>query len=286
MVGAFSFPKSQRSDPKKDPTPGVGNYDPDRPTNMKPPTWKIGSEQRGKLGQIRAPGPGQYEQKEDVIKRKKPEFSFGGKYYHQTASQITPGPGAYDPDERKLLQSASSFSIRPRLQPGGVDDYLRETKNGPGPAAYETNYSTLYRPSSRIGNQQRDGLYNSSKWVPGVGNYNVRPQTSGPFHRFGGALRDNQFIKDKMTPGPGEYMIQSTLNTKATTMSTKRLGTGADSGPGPGQYDPSVILTKRGQPYVGIGTGIQRQNFGRSQTPGPGQYTHQNPNKRRPPSYK
>jgi len=42
--------------------------------------------------------------------------------------------------------------MRPRVVPGGIDEYLREVKNGPGPAAYETNYSTIItRPSSRIG---------------------------------------------------------------------------------------------------------------------------------------
>lgn len=47
---------------------------------------------------------------------------------------------------------------------------------GPGPAAYETNYSTIYsRPASRIGNQNRGGFYDTKPYIPGVGNYNVRP---------------------------------------------------------------------------------------------------------------
>lgn len=65
---------------------------------------------------------------------------------------------------------------------------------GPGPAAYETNLSSLLRPGSRIGNQLRGELCESQiNVVPGVGNYNVRPTTAGPFHRFGSTTRDYQY---------------------------------------------------------------------------------------------
>ncbi|CAD8199271.1 unnamed protein product [Paramecium pentaurelia] len=289
-MAAYSFGTShQRPPPKVEQAPGVGNYNPDRYPHQKPPAWKIGTASR--IGQQIAfqPGPGQYEQLQKAIKRKKPEFSMGAKFQNHTevGKGITPGPGAYNPDFKPLQKCASSYSMRNKPQLGGIDDNLRELKNGPGPAAYETNYSTiLSRPASRIGNQNRGGFYDTKPYIPGVGKYNVRPATSGPYHRFGNALRDSTFTERVQTPGPGQYLHQSHLNLKATTISSKRMPTATDSAPGPGHYDPSTDFTKRSVPGGRVGTAKQRQVFDAHYTPGPGHYQSQSATKRRPPSYK
>lgn len=49
----------------------------------------------------------------------------------------------------------------------------------------------------------RGGFYDTKPFIPGVGKYNVRPATSGPYHRFGNALRDTTFTERVQTPGPG-----------------------------------------------------------------------------------
>jgi hypothetical protein len=59
-VAMYSIPRSTRGGPQKTLGNGPGAYSPMKSAKSKPPSYKIGSEPKGKWAQNENPGPGNY----------------------------------------------------------------------------------------------------------------------------------------------------------------------------------------------------------------------------------
>lgn len=59
-VAMYSIPRSTRGGPQKTLGNGPGAYSPNKSAKSKPPSYKIGSEPKGKWAQNENPGPGNY----------------------------------------------------------------------------------------------------------------------------------------------------------------------------------------------------------------------------------
>lgn len=272
MVSAWSIGTSKRSTDWKNSShyaPGPGAYTPGkRPRNI-PPSWKIGTEGRGRNNRAETPGPGTYKNQEFVTKEG-PKYPFGLKTSVKEFEK-TPGPGAYDPRDTYHTQPPS-FSMRMKAS-------ASELIKTPGPGTYEFRSTVKDVPSSKIGNAKRDDFYKTeSNFTPGPGNYGVRTQPGdGPRYGFGTQGRDGS-RSAKFVPGPGAYnaksMFEGEQKSAGWTLVPRRPNsatTGSFKVPGPGSYTPEVNKTRA--PTYRIGSahrlGLAQEAV---KVPGPGAY--------------
>ena len=175
----------------------------------------------------RTPGPGSYHFLKDSVSG--PKYSIKGKSQH-TPDEKTPGPGQYDLTKYEKVKSKA--------------------------------------PGTVIGKGRRGPSHSRSlSDVPGPGNYEVKPKSTGPQWGFGQGERLRTPTKD--TPAPGTYDLPSSHSQQGFTMGARDVLQERNNTPGPGSYDSRPAGSS--SPSFSMSKGL-RTAAPQHQTPGPSAY--------------
>jgi len=275
---AWSIGSGKRSnDWRGSAAPGPGAYNATASNRTSSPNWRIGSATRSEDRRSNAPGPGAYNSP-GKMSTTSPKFTMGMKT-SQSTDRYTPGPGAYDANGgRGYDVMAPSYSMAARTNNGGSKSFA------PGPGAYDqtSRIQNNSSPNYRIGSAKRDGCGQTSA-TPGPGAYSTRPQSaynahSGPKHGFGSEQRGGLDNMSKTLPGPGQYSHRGDFDSpgKGTSLVPRRPDSAYLSGsrtPGPGAYAPSLTDKAKGPSYrIGSASRDGTSSGNRLGSPGPGAY--------------
>lgn len=174
------------------------------------------------------PGPGSYQHKKEPTKEP-PKFSFGYKYDSMAEADNALGPGQYTPSYR-----VKEFSIKSRFPKESRNKAYNQKSSAPGPGKYfPGEIDTRSSTKGTFSTARRDGLYkNSALEVPGPEKYQF----------------DNHTIKEGIDRNKG-FSISGKYG---------NLGNmNQNNAPGPGEYNPSQVKTKKKAPQYKFGTGIR-----------------------------
>ena len=212
------------------------------------------------------PGPGSYS---PSLTESSPKISYSLNSFtkslraSKTFKESTPGPGEYPLGS--TFVSGPSYSILGR-------DSKKKVVLSPGPGTYNpsSEYSLEKFPSVRIGTSKRENissLFNG----PGPASYSMDfSSLSGPKWKIGSSVR--AMFKVNETPGPGLYKIPTAGQGISYSISPRKIKPGRASyieSPGPGTYSP---VLSESSPRAIIGTS-KREIMVKSDTPGPGTYS-------------
>eukprot|EP00826_Nyctotherus_ovalis_P062029 TRINITY_DN889_c0_g3_i4.p1 TRINITY_DN889_c0_g3~~TRINITY_DN889_c0_g3_i4.p1 ORF type:complete len:311 (-),score=21.29 TRINITY_DN889_c0_g3_i4:71-1003(-) len=247
-------------------TPGPGQYTLKSTVANLTPCAKIGHSQRKNFFRLNdSPGPGTYYTDKGHARI---GASFGkARRALATRKSSVPGPGSYS------TGAAGRKDSRLSLCPRRADRTPKQGEASPGPAAYEIRCrrnspafsirGRLKLPKSRVGIGQSPGVYSPQ--------YNLL-RKSPPYWRICANQR-NIKISSGDGPDPAAYKLPALLG-EGPKISFHGVGskTRAETGPGPGAYDPrhELVLEKVQRIVV---CAEQRKDFGRRRDiPGPGAY--------------
>lgn len=184
--------------------PGPGAYEDSKaPISQKHPSWKIGTEQRGREGYDNSnPGPGQYEDKRALSSKgtRFPKDPRG----KSLGSNTNPGPGNYmtqsDIDDGLKNKKGKTF---------GLKTSLHNNDSNPAPGYYEQDVGTI-RPAAakyKFGTATRNS--DNKNFNPSPVDYQAKDtyvKQSAPKWGMGtGVQRGDAFSSTKNNPGPGTY---------------------------------------------------------------------------------
>ena len=275
---AYGFGRARKCEIEKTDrlyTPGPGQYAPGI-SGHRDPTWKIGTEIRGKGLKNDNPGPGTYvpDRNTNFVRPKTPSWKIGTGLRPDLnpVDKSVPGPGNYDPQYKsgnpKYTMRMRPYSAKSEVTPGPGNYNVRTDKN-------------LIVPSYKFGTERKDGLnLATSKYVPGPGNYEYNADAINVKHpkfSFGKELRGDN--KRPMTPGPGTYAHKQYVGKEGPkiTMSSK-YGFDPVQGdaryvPGPGMYNNADSYNANHYKYPTWKIGTETRGKGlRNENPGPGTY--------------
>ena len=275
---AYGFGRARKCEIEKTDrlyTPGPGQYAPGI-SGHRDPTWKIGTEIRGKGIKNDNPGPGTYvpDRNTNFVRPKTPSWKIGTGLRPDLnpVDKSVPGPGNYDPQYKsgnpKYTMRMRPYSAKSEVTPGPGNYNVRTDKN-------------LVVPSYKFGTERKDGLnLATSKYVPGPGNYEYNADAINVKHpkfSFGKELRGDN--KRPMTPGPGTYAHKQYVGKEGPkiTMSAK-YGFDPVQGdaryvPGPGMYNNADSYNANHYKYPTWKIGTETRGKGlRNDNPGPGTY--------------
>lgn len=171
----------------------------------------------------------------------------------------SPGPGQYSPDANKGKRAGPQygFGTASRLQNAGRQQL-------PDPASYQVKDDIMRKTASSWG-MGYGGKIDLSKTLadtPGPGSYEHKG-TANEGKKYGIGNRTDMFkLRRDDSPGPGQYRPEA-VDTKKSAQSYKwgkdNRFNGKDKvgSPGPGMYDVSKDL---GGPKYGFGSGIRDGN--------------------------
>lgn len=265
MPVAWSMPRGQRNDVQNTKIlVGPGQYNPVKNQEHTSPTWKIGSEIRGKSANEHNPGPGNYDPKNND---NYPKYSLSKKFKQVNDTTVSnPGPGTYQNDYCSEAKARTpSYSLRKK------NDISVKNFN-PSPAAYQPGFSSskvnASKYSFRGGSIGKRGLVDKRN-VPGPGSY-VIEKGAGFDNKTSVFGSEAQRVQQKSTatgtPGPGNYdsavwfnnenlRFSKTMGTKTELMTLNE----AKKTPPPGTYDPANIITKHKVPSYSMPKQIRGQ---------------------------
>jgi hypothetical protein len=203
MSAKYGFDPVQ-GDARYVPGPGMyNNADSYNANHYKYPTWKIGTETRGKGLRNDNPGPGTYapDRNTNFVRPKTPSWKIGTGLRPDLnpVDKSVPGPGNYN--LRDAVGRGPKYSMPGKGNRGSA-------KNGnPGPGQYnETMYDKTKYPSWKIGTGMRDDDLKRviREGVPGPGNYDFVGKNYNvvPKYKFGTERRG--YVKKSDVPGPGQ----------------------------------------------------------------------------------
>ena len=192
--------------------PGPGQYESNNYNSVlkKLPDIKIGKAQRFSNINQDNPGPGQYNDIDNLkyVKLSKPSWKIGTSTRNPLNNlENTPGPGQYNVG-KNIGDGAPHYSMRTKNKDSQIFD-------SPGPGKYnneELNVLKRY-PSWKIGTSKRDDSLKRQvkEGFPGPGtyeNYN-KHLISAPKYGFGTEKRYKDKLNDN--PGPGSYHIPCSI---------------------------------------------------------------------------
>lgn len=259
-------------EPKKDVTPGPGQYEEKRKIGGAPKHTFHGPKDRAPPVIGESPGPAAYTPRMPPNRPTAPRYSVGRRYA-ESARDVTPGPGAYNvPDP-----------IKPNTNKGKIHDRLASdySTNGPGPAEYTTTRSIISSTPkvymhARTEQKQEVNTApyrNTRRSISETPKYSMRgkyflngDETPGveyvppDFGKDGRKLAISPRYKDKagdVTPGPDQYRPKTTRELGNARKSTfhgpkdRTFGQGTLS-PGPAEYTPDFHPTKSRSPRFTI----------------------------------
>lgn len=184
--------------------PGPGAYDENKePISHKNPSWRIGTELRGKDGYDNSnPGPGQYEDKR-ALSTKGTRFPKDHRGMSM-GSSANPGPGNY------MIQSDIETGIKNKKgKTFGLKTSQYSQNTYPAPGSYEQDVRTV-RPAAakyKFGTATRDS--ENKNFNPSPVDYQAKDnfvKQSAPVWGMGsGPQRGEAVTSVKNNPGPGTY---------------------------------------------------------------------------------
>ncbi|KRX08138.1 hypothetical protein PPERSA_01683 [Pseudocohnilembus persalinus] len=259
---------------QKSAEPGPGSYLINRPSTA--PKVKIGSSQRQELykGSAEGVGPGSYDLKSYFDKSKGVTMISRRNQGDMLEASRVPGPGHYNPDKQSKLNPPKH-----KIGTGSRGDINPSASGNPGPGQYYNDAYSISKysrgPSAKIGTDKRRPL-NENYGTPGPGQYNYNKATDGPKFSIKGATQVDPITREKMfTPGPGQYNDQALYSRQRP--GSAKIGTslrqglyGKSATPGPGNYKFYDKNLKKGPSY-GFGTS-KRPETAKRDEPGPGNY--------------
>ena len=124
---AYSILGVKQVTPRKDATPGPGEYTLTTDLLERPPKTVFGRAARAHLSRSMSPGPGSYAIPTKIGEG--PKFQLRSRIDARLSRLSTPGPGAYDV---KLTDSQLRYSFG-----GGMSRLTSRGTQGPGPGAYD-----------------------------------------------------------------------------------------------------------------------------------------------------
>ena len=289
---------------------GPGQYSPQKEHVNNPPTWKIGTEARGKVIYENTPGPGNYDPKSD---EGQPNYSLAKKLKpSNNSAYYNPGPGTYAPDYNSSPDNrAPSYSLRKKTAvayknvnpaPNAYDPSFSQTnvknplfslrggpvgkrgmedkRNVPGPGTYVTEKMVGYDNKCHVfgSEKQRVDAKTSAKQAPGPGNYDSDVWFSNEKHRYsktmGSKLIDNTLTEAKKTPAPGMYdpgNSYTKIKVPSYSIGTQARGKmKPNNNPPPDMYKIRKDVTE--SPYWSFGSEQRKGLMDRRGFPGPGTY--------------
>ena len=226
-----------RGKKKKNNNPGAGTYDPTfRSTKHSNPVWGIGTAPRPDLSQkLDNPGPGTYEigsKNDSKISKLKTNFFLFFRFF---------------------AEFVLIFWIEPKYSLGLKLKKQKEITNVPGPGTYDPSTKLVKKDVElgKIGREKRSHKLSASK-TPGPGSYQHQSQLGRISAKIGSQTRDNSRDK-KNVPGPGSYLSKSIFDQpgRGKTIGMRLHPKNHRSDLGPGAYDPDYKLSKYSAPKIG-----------------------------------
>lgn len=272
-------------EPRKDKSPGPGDYSLRSKRDLIKSSYIFGREKRfdsliTTFNRL-TPGPGKYKYSKDAIKIRNPKYSFGKEERKiSDGNKLNPGPGSYNHKEY-VGKEGQKISISNKFK----QRYLDMNDVGPGQYNHtDLNFYKVKSPAYKIGRTKRFQLLSSkdTESSPGPGNYNHIKSTTltkknEPRWKIGTAKRRPIVDLDKYVPGVGEYNL-SRKTGKDSPQYTIRLKTkiikDSLNTPGPGKYHTEKANIYIHNPSWKIGTEkkLKTLDFIKN-TPGVGSYT-------------
>ena len=294
---AYGFGRARKCEIEKTDrlyTPGPGQYAPGI-SGRKYPTWKIGTEMRGKG--LKVPGPGNYNMRQ--APGNGPKYTMRMRPY-SAKSDVTPGPGNYNVrTEKNLVVPSYKFGHERK---DGLD--LAQAKYVPGPGNYEYNADAINvkHPKFSFGKEVRGN--DRRPMTPGPGTYAHKQYVGkeGPHITMSAKYGFDPVQGDaRYVPGPGMYnnsqsYLANHYKAPSYKIGTEIRGRGLKndnlrpdlnpvdkSVPGPGNYNMRQA-PGNGPKYTMRGKYNLESKNG---NPGPGQYNNNNMyNKTHNPAWK
>ena len=273
-TNAFSFTKTQRSDPILSPNTKGDNKD-----------------------RILNPGPGRYNVDYNKNKPKMPSYTFSHQKLDSTTvinhnntsvivsnkhNTINPGPGAYYNEEIYNRISSPSYTInKSKKDFNNINSKEINSNVGPGRYNLENKFNNKASTTAyKIGTSPKNKNITNNNPGPGAynSNYNV-VKAKETTYTIPNSKRSNFFNKTD-NPGPGRYNLNNGTNfnsfkgNKGFSFGNEKKQTKIEDKPGPGQYNVDVSITKGSTNNVIFNNSKQRALYDnlKSDTPGPGRY--------------
>lgn len=219
-IPSMKFGSGQRSDLADNPTakivPGPGNYSGDyKKVVREAPGYKIGTEARKSLeGNKKTPGPGNYNpNKSTDLGRSTIYASMKGRHesLDSGAKLYVPGPGAYESHNTLdvAMKTMPKFSIGREKRKGEHEN--KDKVAQPSPDAYKVkdDFTKTQAASWGFGSSKRRDLANTTLDVPGAGSYKINSKAiEGPTYAMGMRTLNDFELNRKINrgrPGPGAY---------------------------------------------------------------------------------
>lgn len=220
--------------------PGPGSYSPSLTESSPKISYLINSFTKSlrasKTFKESTPGPGEYPFSSTFVSG--PCYSILGRDSKKKES-LSPGPGAYNPSLEYSLEKFPSVRIGKSKR-----DIAYSRFNGPGPASYSMDFSTLSGPRWKIGSSVRT-MFRVNE-TPGPGLYKIPTAGQGISYSISPGKSKAGKIRYIESPGPGAYSpMLSESSPKAIIGTSKREIKIKSDTPGPGAYSPD--LRKSGQ---------------------------------------
>ena len=272
-------------EPKKEKSPGPGDYNLRNNKDLIKSSYIFGKEKRV-ISSITnynrlTPGPGKYKYNKDAVKIRNPKYSFGKEERKNcTNNELSPGPGSYNHKEY-LGKEGQKISISEKFK------HMYSEINDIGPGQYNHTDLNFYKPKSpsmKIGKNKRFKTSKEFLISPGPAKYNQIKainliKNNEPRWKIGTAKRRPLIEIDRFIPGPGKYNLAKITGKDSPHYSmglkTKLVKDGLNP-PGPGKYniDKADVDVYEHSPSWKIGTEkkIKSLKFYKN-TPGPGSYT-------------
>ena len=239
MHPKYSFGREKRTIDNNNENPGPGSYLYKEYVGKEGNKYSMGSKLESKSMELN-PGPGQYEfNNYDIILKKMPDIKIGKAQRFSNIIQDSPGPGEYNEvDQLKNIKlSNPSWKIGTSIRRP-----LNDFEDSPGPGRY--NISKNFgdgSPQYSMGLKNKDSQRFD---YPGPGEYNneeINILKKYPSWKIGTSSRDDSLkrqIKEGF-PGPGsyEYYNKNLFNApKYGFGKEKRYKDKFNDNPGPGSY--------------------------------------------------
>ncbi len=220
------------------------------------------------------PGPGTYFTKETVNPNEKYSIGIRRPYSSIDKNKIKfPSPGSYFESIR--FQATNVKIAFPKANRKGLE--IQSNLNNPSLEKYDPNFSLVREKHSAFsfGSSQRSNFSGNNN--PGIGQYSIEGKLGnfGPKYSINKEHQTKARVNNKVeNPGPQQYdntkinilyKASSWKFDQSVKLNNSKI---SESQPGPGQYDPSLIGSKKG---IFIGTS-NRKNLKTTEVPGPGHY--------------
>lgn len=249
--------------------PGPGGYNPEyTKVKQSPPGVAFGSPSKATMKGDNMPGPGQYALR-TTVGTEGPSYGIRGRHEHHPAERA-PGPGNYNPKD-DLVRHGTPGTV----MGSGTRDGFGIKGEVPGPGNYDLNHSLNKGKMYSFGGEKRDGSKDRSKENPGPGSYAIQTFVGKDSQgKTISGKSPTKYGNDNPGPGtyaPNDHKNGPAYSLMGHRTEDPVLKEKAKMPP-PGSYNPNDALTKYNSPNVSFGSGLKSSALKGDGMPGPGQY--------------